>query len=265
MKIIVKIGTQSVLNEDGTELHTAMQNIAYELADLKKQGHEPVLVSSGAVGLGRRVLRSLGAPILSPSTPRTQMASSIGQARLMDAWNTLLQPYSMIGAQILLTRAELDTPAPTERLRDNLEACHAHGAVLPIVNENDAIATEELGFSDNDQLACDLARLIRADALVLLTGSDGIYDKDPRYNPNARRFAVLDARKEPPRIAGGIEAASTEGRGGIESKINSAFAAARAGIPTVIAHAHRMRVIAASLAYISGQKPTNATLVRMPA
>lgn len=258
MNIVVKIGTQSVLNEDGTELHPAMGNIAHELAELKKQGHAPILVSSGAVGLGRRVLAATGTPAWTNSTPKTQMASSIGQARLMDAWNNLLLPYNMVGAQILLTRAELHEQDPSARLKDNLEACHAQRAVLPIVNENDAIATEELGFSDNDQLASDLARLIQANAMILLTGTDGIYDKDPRCNPTARRFGLLDAAGEPPRIFGG----SAEGRGGVESKIGASFAAARAGIPTVIAHAHHLRVIATALACIAGKSPTKATLVR---
>ena len=225
MTVVVKLGTSLVVGDDGRVREDVLRARGAEVAAVV-QGGEPVcVVSSGAIALG---LPRLGLSRRPRSVPRLQAASALGQARLQAAWDRALQKERLLGAQILLTAAEVADRSAYLNVRNALGELVRRGAV-PIVNENDATATDEISFGDNDALAAQVAVLCGARLLVLLTSVEGVYTQAP---------GSIEARL----IREGAEvreasfgAASARGRGGMESKIQAAELAAGAGIATVIA------------------------------
>jgi glutamate 5-kinase len=223
--VVVKLGSSLVAAADGSVRRSLVRARAREIAALVAAGTPVCVVSSGAIALGLPRLGLAGRP---RSLPKLQAASALGQARLQRAWDDALAREGLAAAQVLLTATDVSDRAAYLNARNTLAALFALGAV-PVVNENDATATDEITFGDNDALAAQVAILVRARLLVLLTEVEGVYSRAPG-TPGAELLAAgADA------AAAELGAGSPLGKGGMGSKVLAAELAASAGIPTVIA------------------------------
>ncbi len=235
---MVKVGT-STLTAGGKSLsRRRMLELARQICTLLDAGERVALVSSGAIAAGRE---ALGFPRLQKTVAAKQLLSAVGQARLMQTWAELFALFERTVAQVLLTRGELSRRAGYLNARDTLQALLDHG-IVPIINENDALATEEIRVGDNDNLSALVANLLDADTLILLTDIDGLYDADPRENPNARFFSeVMVVDDDLFSIAGG--SGSAGGTGGMRTKLEAAHCAGQFGTETVIASGEKENVL----------------------
>jgi len=223
--VVVKLGSALVADGRGRVRRELLRARAAEIAELVAAGTPVCVVSSGAIALGLPLLGLTSRP---RSLPRLQAASALGQSRLQRAWEEVFARNGVRAAQVLLTGAEIADRRAYVNVRGTLDALFALGAV-PVVNENDATATDEISFGDNDSLAAQVAVLCGARLLVLLTSVDGVYTHAPG-TPEATLISEgLEAR------AAAFGAGSALGRGGMESKVQAAELAAAAGIATVIA------------------------------
>jgi glutamate 5-kinase len=222
---VVKLGSSLVAAAGGRVRRSLLEARAAEIAELVRAGTPVCVVSSGAIALG---LPRLGLDRRPRSLPKLQAASALGQARLQAAWDRALARFGIPAAQVLLTAADVADRAAYLNARSALAALFALGAV-PVVNENDATATDEITFGDNDALAAQVAVLTRARLLVLLTEVDGVYTRAPG-TPGAELIQQGAAAGQ-----AALGQASPLGKGGMGSKILAAELAAQAGIPTVIA------------------------------
>ena len=238
MTVVVKLGTSLVAGTDGSVRRTTLRRRAREIAEVVKEGEPVAVVTSGAIALG---LPQLGLERRPRALPKLQAASALGQTRLQQAWERALAREGIPAAQILLTAADVADRAAYVNARNALTALFALGAV-PIVNENDATATDEIAFGDNDALAAHVAILVRARLLVLLTEVDGVYTRAPGAPDAApvRDGSAVDG------VAFGDGTAL--GRGGMRSKVAAARMASEAGIPTVIADGAPVHVLGPILA-----------------
>ncbi len=235
-RIVVKVGSALLVGEDGTVDGAWLKTLAADIAKLKARGVQPLVVSSGAVALGRRRLK-LGRGKL--ELEKKQAAAAAGQSLLMRAWEEALEPHGASCAQILLTPDDTETRRRWLNARATLETLLELGAV-PVVNENDTVATEELRYGDNDRLAARVAQMIGADLLVLLSDVDGLYTADPRTNPKAEHIPlVTELTAEVEAMAGGSNAAAGTGVGGMATKLAAARIAQGAGCATMIALGRR--------------------------
>jgi glutamate 5-kinase len=223
--VVVKLGSSLVAGARGTVRRGVLRRRAREIAAVVRGGEPVAVVSSGAIALG---LPDLGLDRRPRSVPRMQAASALGQGRLHRAWEQALAREGLLAAQVLLTAVDVADRAAYVNARNALQALFALGAV-PIVNENDATATDEITFGDNDALAAQVAVLVRARLLVLLTEVEGVYTRAPG-SPDAELVGDGSAVEEAVLGPG-----SRLGRGGMASKVVAAKMAAAAGIPTVIA------------------------------
>ncbi len=223
--VVVKLGSSLVAAPGGRVRRSLLQARAAEIARLVGKGTPVCVVSSGAIALG---LPRLGLDRRPRSLPRLQAASALGQARLQAAWDGALRRHGLPAAQVLLTAADLADRAAYLNARNTLVTLFASGAV-PVVNENDATATDEITFGDNDALAAQVAVLTRARLLVLLTEVEGVYTRAPG-TPGAELISHGPAASRAELGRG-----SSLGTGGMASKIVAAKMASEAGIPTVIA------------------------------
>ena len=223
--VVVKLGTSLVAGRGGRLRRTLLQHRAREIAGLVQEGTPVVVVSSGAIALG---LPRLGLTRRPASVPKLQAASALGQARLQAAWDAALGRHGIQAAQILLTAGDIAERAAYVNARNALSALFRLRAV-PIVNENDATATDEITFGDNDALAAQVAVLVQARLLVLLTEVEGVYSRAPG-SPGAELIPEGSAAR-----AAALGDASPTGKGGMRSKVLAAEMAASAGIHTVIA------------------------------
>jgi glutamate 5-kinase len=225
MTVVVKLGSSLVVDGRGRVRRSQLAAHAAEVGSLVRGGERVCVVSSGAIALG---LPRLGLARRPRATPRLQAASAVGQARLQAAWDSALRAEGLEAAQILLSAPDLAERASYVNARNALDTLLKLG-VVPVVNENDATATDEITFGDNDALAAQVAVLTRARLLVLLTEVDGVYTEHPA-TLEARPLADGDAV-----AAAVLGPAGSLGRGGMGSKIAAARLAAAAGVPTVIA------------------------------
>jgi glutamate 5-kinase len=223
--VVVKLGTSLVAGRGGRLRRTLLQHRAREIAGLVQEGTPVVVVSSGAIALG---LPRLGLTRRPTSVPKLQAASALGQARLQAAWDAALGRHGVQAAQILLTAGDIAERGAYVNARNALTALFRLDAV-PIVNENDATATDEITFGDNDTLAAQVAVLVRARLLVLLTEVEGVYSQAPG-SPGAELIPEGSAAHAA--VLGDV---SPTGKGGMRSKVLAAEMAASAGIHTVIA------------------------------
>jgi glutamate 5-kinase len=223
--VVVKLGSSLVTEARGRPRRNLLRARAAEIAEIVRSGTPVCVVSSGAIALG---LKRMGAVKRPRSLPRLQAASALGQASLQRAWEDALGPHGLHAAQVLLTAAEVADRRAYVNVRNALGALFTLGAV-PVVNENDATATDEISFGDNDALAAQVAVLARARLLVLLTSVEGVLTHAPG-DPRAVLIADGDAAR-----AAVFGPGTAGGRGGMESKVLAAELAAAAGIPTVIA------------------------------
>ncbi len=240
-RVVVKIGS-SLLIDAATRQPTRdwLAAVASDLAALKAEGREVIVVSSGSIALGRGRLPALGARL-----EDKQAAASVGQSLLMAAWSGALDPHGLIAGQVLLTRDDTERRRRWLNARATVEALLSHG-VIPIVNENDTVATEEIRYGDNDRLAARTAQLARADLLVLLSDVDGLYTADPRRDPNAAHLPLIETLS-PDILAmgGGANAEAGVGTGGMATKLAAAQIARSAGCATIIASGQTLSPLSA--------------------
>lgn len=240
-RVVVKIGS-SLLIDAATRQPTRdwLAAVASDLAALKAEGREVIVVSSGSIALGRGRLPALGARL-----EDKQAAASVGQSLLMAAWSGALDPHGLIAGQVLLTRDDTERRRRWLNARATVEALLTHG-VIPIVNENDTVATEEIRYGDNDRLAARTAQLARADLLILLSDVDGLYTADPRGDPNAAHLPLIETLS-PDILAmgGGANAEAGVGTGGMATKLAAAQIARSAGCATIIASGQTLSPLSA--------------------
>ncbi|MBU2755381.1 glutamate 5-kinase [Acidithiobacillus sp. CV18-2] len=235
---VVKIGS-SLLTNDGKGLnHPAIAAWVAQLSELHCQGLELILVSSGAVAAG---MERLGWQTRPRALAELQAAASIGQAALVQVYQGYLQTGGMIGAQVLLTHEDLRDRQRYLSARATLRTLLEMGT-LPIINENDAVASAELRFGDNDTLAAMVSNLLEADLLIILTDQAGLYEADPRQHPEARLLHEVRAG-DPQLLAMAGGAGSKVGTGGMRSKVMAASRAARSGTATIVASGHEADVL----------------------
>jgi glutamate 5-kinase len=233
MRIVVKVGTSTLTHPNGRLHFQRMDALARQLTDLRNSGREVVLVSSGAVGAGLGRLGISGKP---KTMPERQAAAAIGQGLLMQIYTKIFGEYNQVVAQVLLTREDLDHRLRYLNARNTLNTLLGYG-VIPIVNENDTVATDELDylhFGDNDKLSALVASAICADLLILLSDIDGLYDRDPRRYSNASRLELVESIT--PEIAAGAGGAGTaRGTGGMTSKLEAAKIITHSGSTMILA------------------------------
>jgi glutamate 5-kinase len=236
--MVVKLGT-SVLTRGAPGLDQAhMLELVRSCARVRRDGHRIILVSSGAIAAGRE---RLGSPTLPPTVASKQMLAAVGQIQLIRTWERLFSIYGLRIGQMLLTRADLEDRERFLNARDLLQALLENG-IIPVINENDAVATAEIKVGDNDNLSALAAILADADLLLLLTDQDGLYTADPRSDPEARLIPAVQRIDEAiHRLAGG--SGSGQGTGGMITKIQAARMAVRAGVAVVIAAGARPEVL----------------------
>ena len=239
-RVVVKIGTSTLTA--GSKILSAprLVEVARQIALLHAEKIQIVLVSSGAIAAGRE---ELGFPNLPPHLPTKQMLAAVGQPRLMAAYGEYFKIYSIHTAQVLLTRADLADKHGYINARATLEALLEQG-IIPIINENDTVATDEIRIGDNDNLSAQVATLIEADLLILLTDQEGLYTADPRSDPNAELIQVVGS--EPfslqlwQSVGGSV---SGLGIGGMVTKLQAADLARHGGTAVVIADGATPNVI----------------------
>ena len=224
-RLVVKVGSVLLVEPGTGALHTGwLTGLAADLADCRAAGQQVVLVSSGAIALGRRAL-GLGEGIL--RLEQAQAAAAVGQTRLVHAWEEALQPHGLMTAQVLVTLGDTQDRRRYLNGRSTLETLLGHG-IVPVVNENDTVATDEIRYGDNDRLAARVALMAGADVLVLLSDVDGLYTADPRENSAARHLPeVTEITAGIEAMAGGTGTAGASG--GMKTKILAAKTAMQGG------------------------------------
>ena len=237
-RIVVKLGT-SVLTGGTPDLdHPHMVELVRQCAALYKQGKDVIVCSSGAIAVGKQRLKFLQLP---PTVANKQLYAAVGQSRLMLMWERYFEIYGIHVGQILLTRSDVDDRSRYLNARDALQGLIEH-RIIPIVNENDAVATDEIKVGDNDNLSALVSTLAEADLLLLLTDQSGLFTADPRTHPEAELIPEVHMIDETLRkLAGGT--VSGLGVGGMVTKLQAADVARRAGTDVVIAAGRAPNVI----------------------
>ncbi|WP_370867944.1 glutamate 5-kinase [Phenylobacterium sp.] len=230
-RIVVKVGSALLVGADGAPDRAWLNALAVDIARLRARGQQTLVVSSGAVALGRR---RLGLTRRALTLPEKQAAAAAGQSALMRAWEEALEPHGLSAAQILLTRDDTEVRRRWLNARATVETLLELG-IVPVINENDTVVTEEIRYGDNDRLAARVAQMIGADALVLLSDIDGLYTSDPRRDPAAVHIPRLSQlTPEVEAMAGGANAGAGVGTGGMATKLAAARIAQSAGCATFI-------------------------------
>lgn len=235
--VVAKIGSSSITDAAGHIVEAAISKLCTEVAAVRASGHQVLVVTSGAVAAGLTVLGISPRP----SDPAVlQAVSAVGQSRLMGHYDRALSGMGLVGAQVLLAPLDFINRAQYLQVRQTLRRLLALGAV-PVINENDAVADDEIRFGDNDRLAALVAHMVRAETLVLLTDAAGLYTGDPRLDANASLIEEVREVDHVLALAGG--AGTERGSGGMASKLAAAKIAAWSGARVVIASAERQRVL----------------------
>ena len=243
MIVVVKIGTSSLTDESGHVDTAEIGRLCGLLAELRQDGHQVLLVTSAAITAGRWLLGFR----TRPSDPvALQAASAVGQGHLMAIYNEAFAEHGVVAGQILLTPLDFFERSRYLRVRDTLQRLLSLG-VIPVINENDAVADDEIQFGDNDRIAALVAQLVKADLLVILTDIEGLHTADPRISSEASLIAeIREIDRELEAAAGGI--GNADARGGMASKLSAAKIASWAGVPTVIASSRRPGVLRGAVA-----------------
>ena len=242
MRVVIKVGTSTLAHSGGRLNIRRVELLCKVLSDLKNAGNQVILVSSGAIGMG---VGKLGLPGRPEDMPGKQAAAAVGQCELMYTYDKLFDEYNHTVAQLLLTADDIQDSRRSQHVRDSLERLLQWGAI-PIINENDAVAIDEIGIhttiGENDSLSAIVARLIDADLLVLLSDIDGLYTCDPRKDADAKLIpTVNEITPEVLALAGG--AGSSQGTGGMATKLRAAQIVMEAGIDMVIANGEKPQLI----------------------
>lgn len=244
-RIVVKIGSSSLTHgETGDMDYIRMEKLVRELSDIRNQGKDVILVTSGAIAAGKNAvnLRNIRADSGAEAMAVKQACSAVGQARLMMTYQKLFAEYNQVAAQILMTK---------NTILDNLNRFNARNTfsellkmgVIPVVNENDTVATYEIEIGDNDTLSAIVAALVDADLLILLSDIDGLYTDDPRQNPDARFIEQVDELTEELMSMGKVSTGSAVGTGGMNTKMIAAKIAIKSGADMIIANSRDIGVL----------------------
>jgi glutamate 5-kinase len=228
-RLVIKVGSRVITDADNGLDPAVIGRLAAEVAGVRAAGREVIIVSSGAVAAGRK---ELGSGLKPRTIPQKQAAAAVGQSRLMHAYEEAFAVSGHKVAQILLTRDDLADRQRFLNARATLDTLLDCG-IIPIINENDTVVVEEIKFGDNDNLSALVTNLIEAHLLVIMTDIQGLYDKDPRTNPDARLIPLVrNITRDLERAAGG--AGSAVGTGGMATKLAAAKKVGRSGVPSII-------------------------------
>lgn len=236
-RVVVKIGSGVISDDAGLDLKQ-VQAVAEDVCALRDAGIEVILVSSGAVAAGKDALGVSGRP---STIPLQQAAAAVGQSRLINAYKEIFNRYERTVAQVLLTRDDLTHRRRYTNAHNTLRTLLEYG-ITPIINENDTVVVEEIRFGDNDSLSAQVASLIEADLLVILSDVDGLYDANPAESPEAKLIPhVQNIDADILAVAG--DSSSTIGTGGMMTKVAAARSASTAGIGTLILNGRKERLL----------------------
>ncbi|MBQ3905697.1 MAG: glutamate 5-kinase [Acetatifactor sp.] len=244
-RIVVKIGSSSLQHKETGDMdYIRLEKLVRELSDIRNQGKEVILVTSGAIAAGKKAvgITEIKSEVQADAMAMKQACSAIGQARLMMTYSKLFAEYNQISAQILMTK---------NTIVDNLNRYNAHNTftqllkmgVIPVVNENDTVATYEIEIGDNDTLSAIVAALVDADLLILLSDIDGLYTDDPRKNPDAKFVEVVDELTPELMNMGKASTGSGVGTGGMSTKLIAAKIATASGADMIIANSEDIGVL----------------------
>ena len=242
MRIVVKVGTSTLAHPTGMMNIRHVEELVKALSDLKNAGHELILVSSGAIGMGVGKLPLQKRPT---DIPTKQAAAAVGQCELMYTYDKLFNEYSHTVAQVLLTGEDVKNEHRSRNMRNTIFRLLELGA-LPVINENDAVATDEIGventIGENDTLSAIVAAAVGAELLILLSDIDGLYDSDPHKNPDAKLISTVPAIDDHILALGG-GSGSALGTGGMATKLHAAQIVTAAGCEMVIANGQRPELL----------------------
>lgn len=240
MNIVIKVGTQAILAQDGTLMKSAIRGLVRQAAKLQLAGHNVALVSSGAVASGRKVAREMLNRSFGAAIGEKQVLASIGQHELMAAYARLFRPYKIVAAQLLLTKQDFQTRQHYLNIARLLREISGNRHIIPVINENDSVSVEELMFTDNDELSGLIAAQTNADKLIILTSVDGVYDGHPAEG-GAKIIPVIDPEQDNwPKVS---SVKTSLGRGGMATKLGTARKMSDLGITTHIAALREKDVI----------------------
>ena len=232
-RVVVKIGSSSLNHEETGGLNfTKLEKLVRELCDLRNQGVDVCLVSSGAIAVGRS---SMGMKERPKTMAKKQACAAVGQARLMMTYQKMFSEYHQTAGQVLMTKKTMLDNVSRKNAQNTFEELFELG-VIPIVNENDTVSTYEIQFGDNDTLSAIVASLISADLLILLSDIDGLYTDDPHTNPNAKLIKDVDVINEKLLHMAKESTGSDVGTGGMATKLTAARIATRSGCDMIIAN-----------------------------
>ena len=234
MRIVIKIGTSTLAHPTGHLNIRLVEQLCKVVSDIKNAGHEVILVSSGAIGMG---VGKLGLRARPSDIPTKQAAAAVGQCELMYTYDKLFSEYNHTVAQLLITGDDVANHVRHENFRNTLSRLLELDAI-PIINENDTVATDEIVIGDNDTLAAIVAKSIDADKLVLLSDIDGLYTADPHKDPDAKLLSFVSEITDDIRSLGGGSAGS-QGTGGMATKLRAAEICLDAGCDMVITNGKR--------------------------
>lgn len=238
-RVVIKIGTSTLTHKATGRLDLRhLETLARILSDVKNMGIDVALVTSGAIGVG---MSKLGMTVRPKELRYKQAAAAIGQCELMHIYDKFFLDYSQVVGQVLITKSDIVEETRREKVEDTFEALFELDAI-PVVNENDTTGVDEILFGDNDTLSAEVASLVGADLLIILSDINGLYDSDPRENENAKIIPRVEEITEEIRaLAGG--AGSKLGTGGMVTKIHAAEVCFEHSIPMVIANGDRLENI----------------------
>lgn len=241
-RIVIKVGTSTLTYDNGSINLTRIEKLSRVISDLCNMGKEVVLVSSGAVGVGCGKLRLPKKP---ETTREKQAVAAVGQCELMHIYSKFFGEYSHVVAQVLLTADVIENEKMKENVCSTFEILLEKG-VIPIVNENDTISSDEIenihNFGDNDNLSAIVATLVHADSLIILSDIDGFYDSDPRSNKDSKMLKeVFEITEEIEQCAGG--AGTNRGTGGMKTKLSAAKVANKSGVDMILANGEKPEIL----------------------
>lgn len=242
-RIVVKIGSSSLQHKETGDLdYTRMEVLVRELCNMRNQGKDVVLVTSGAIAVGKKAIGLSKLESEHGHFGVKQACAAVGQARLMMIYQKIFAEYNQVAAQILMTKDTILNDFNRYNARNTFSELLNLG-VIPIVNENDTVATYEIGIGDNDTLSAIVSALIEADLLILLSDIDGLYTDDPRTNPQAKFIEEVDELTEEYCKMGKESTGSDVGTGGMNTKINAARIATNSGADMIIANSKDIRIL----------------------
>ena len=244
-RIVIKIGSSSLQHKETGGLNfTRLDVLVREIVNLRNQGKDVVLVSSGAIAVGKKALRFEHDPAASEekTLAEKQALAAVGQARLMMVYQKLFMEYNQMAAQILMTKHTVANETNRHNAENTFRELLAMG-VVPIVNENDTVTTDEIKIGDNDTLSAIVASMIDADMLILLSDIEGLYTDDPRVNPNAKFISDVASLDDHIFQMGKGSTGSNVGTGGMNTKLIAAQIASKSGCDMVIASSDDIKVI----------------------